>query len=101
MKWFGLQRLMANSHWLQHGMKSVGAAPRSVGRNLSGRIPKFAFSAWLALHGRFLTIDQLQRRGLQLVNQCVLCWSAINRPLVFQLCLYSLDLEIIAGKSGL
>ena len=78
MKWFGLQRLMANSHWLQHGMKSVGAAPRSVGRNFSGRIPKFAFSAWLALHGRFLTIDQLQRRGLQLVNQCVLCWSAME-----------------------
>ncbi|RVW77399.1 hypothetical protein CK203_048088 [Vitis vinifera] len=38
------------------------------------RVPtKVAFFAWEATWGRVLTLDRLQRRGLQLPNRCFLC----------------------------
>ena len=38
------------------------------------RVPtKVCFFAWEAMWGRVLTLDRLQRRGLQLPNRCFLC----------------------------
>ena len=35
--------------------------------------PKMGFFAWEASWGKVLTLDQLKRRGLTLVNRCFLC----------------------------
>ena len=35
--------------------------------------PKLVFFAWEASWGKVLTLDQLKRRGIPLVNRCFLC----------------------------
>ena len=35
--------------------------------------PKLGFFAWEASWGKVLTLDQLKRRGISLVNRCCLC----------------------------
>ena len=36
--------------------------------------PKVSFFAWEAAWGKFLTLDQLQKRGWSLANRCSLCY---------------------------
>jgi hypothetical protein len=35
--------------------------------------PRVAFFAWMATHGKILTLDNLWRRGMVVVNRCWLC----------------------------
>ena len=35
--------------------------------------PKLGFFAWEASWGKVLTLDQLKKRGITLVNRCFLC----------------------------
>jgi hypothetical protein len=35
--------------------------------------PRVAFFAWTAAHGKILTVDNLRRRGMVMVNRCWLC----------------------------
>jgi hypothetical protein len=35
--------------------------------------PRVAFFAWTAAHGKILTVDNLRRKGMVLVNRCWLC----------------------------
>ena len=37
--------------------------------------PRVAFFAWTAAHGKILTLDNLRRRGMVVVNTCWLCES--------------------------
>ena len=49
----------------------IGFPSRSI---WVARVPtKVAFFAWEATWGKVLTLDRLQRRGLQLPNRCFLC----------------------------
>ena len=40
--------------------------------------PKLTFFAWEASWGKFLTLEQLQRRGYSLANKCFLCLSEVE-----------------------
>ncbi|CAN0838488.1 Putative ribonuclease H protein At1g65750 [Linum grandiflorum] len=39
---------------------------------------KIQVFCWLAFHKKFATVDNLQRRGLHLVNRCVLCYNSLE-----------------------
>lgn len=39
-------------------------------------LPKIAFFTWFAMHGKILTLDILQKKGICLTNRCIMCGKA-------------------------
>jgi hypothetical protein len=45
--------------------------------------PRVAFFAWTAARGKILTIDNLRRRGMIVINKCWLCESVGSRWIIY------------------
>ncbi|CAN1815968.1 hypothetical protein LINPERHAP1_LOCUS27616 [Linum perenne] len=45
---------------------------------LKGVPPKIQAFSWLVFHGKIASLDNLQKRGFQLANRCVLCSSNLE-----------------------
>lgn len=87
MKWFSIER---EDEWVwkgsSYGCFSIKHAYNELVKHLidnrdyhwdkvwiKNMVPKINSFWWVASHGRILTIDNLDRRGFQLVNRCTLC----------------------------
>lgn len=40
---------------------------------MPGILPKITFFTWSAMHGKILTLDNLQKKGFSLANKCIMC----------------------------
>lgn len=53
--------------------------------------PRISFFAWEAPKGRILTIDNLTKRGVIMVNRCYLCKSNLETPTICFCSVWSLS----------
>lgn len=57
---------------------------------VKGLIPKVNIFLWALLQNKILTLDNLQKRGINLVNRCILCKNGFeDRDHLFMNCSYS------------
>ena len=57
------------------------------------KAPKLAFFTWTVAKGRILTLDNLRRRNICVVNRCCMCkndWERVDHLLI--LCPFASDL---------
>ena len=40
---------------------------------ISNLLPKINFFWWMVQHGKFLTIDNMKKKGFYIINRCCLC----------------------------
>jgi ribonuclease HI len=57
---------------------------------VKGLIPKVNIFLWILLQNKILTLDNMQKRGINLVNRCVLCKNGLeDRDHLFLNCAFS------------
>ena len=67
-----------------------GAHPLWTKAWIKGLIPKINIFFWILLQNKILTIDNLQKRGINVVNRCSLCKEDYeDRDHLFLNCTYS------------
>ena len=70
--------------------KEKGASPLWSKAWIKGLIPKINIFYWILLHNKILTQDNLQKRGINAVNQCSLCKEGYeDMDYLFLSCNYS------------
>lgn len=70
--------------------KEKGAGPLWSKSWIKGLIPKVNIFYWILLQNKILTLDNLQKRGINVVNRCSLCKEGYeDRDHLFLNCNYS------------
>lgn len=72
----GLHLKMGSSRWLHSSRQ--GSFPVHINLWKSKAPPRVLVFGWLMLQGSIMTMDNLQRRGMVVVNAYPLCISAKN-----------------------
>lgn len=70
--------------------RKKGIQPLWSYASFKGLIPKINILYWLMLQNKILTLDNLQKRGINVVNRCSLCKNGFeDRDHLFMNCAYT------------